>query len=80
MKNFKWVEYLSEFDECFIKSYNGKSKEGYFLEVDIKCPENLPNVKNDLPFLVEAMKSEKFEKIVANLHNKNKYVIHMYMI
>ena len=80
MKNFKGVEVLSEFDECFIKSYNEKSKEGYFLKVDIKCPENLPNVQNDLPFLVEAMKSEKFEKNGANLHNKNKYVIHMYVI
>ena len=36
---FKWVEDLSEFDECFIKCYNEKSEEGYFLEVDIQYPE-----------------------------------------
>ena len=32
---------------------------------------------NDLPFLPERMKLEKVEKIVANLHNKAEYVIHM---
>ena len=31
---FKWFEDLFEFDEGFIKSYNEKSKEGYFLEVN----------------------------------------------
>ena len=32
---------------------------------------------NDLLFLPERMKLEKVEKIVANLHNKAEYVIHM---
>ena len=32
---FRWVEDISEFDESFIKSYNEKSKEGYFLELDV---------------------------------------------
>ena len=32
---FEQVENLSEFDEGFVKSYNEKSKEGYFLEIDI---------------------------------------------
>ena len=31
VKNFKWVEDISEFDKSFIKSYNEESNEGYFL-------------------------------------------------
>ena len=37
---FKWVEDLSWFDEGFIKSYNIKSTEICFLEVDIQYAEN----------------------------------------
>ena len=59
VNGFKWFEDLSEFDKGLIKSYNEKSKEGYFPEVDIRYPENLRNVQNDLPFLPEKMKMEK---------------------
>ena len=55
----------SQFNEDFMKSYNEES-EIYFLEVDIKYPEELHVLHNDLPFLSERMK--KREKLVANLH------------
>ena len=32
---------------------------------------------NDLPFLSERMKIKKVEKLVANLHDKKEYVIHI---
>ena len=32
---FEWAEDISEFNECFMKSYNEESDKGYFLEVDI---------------------------------------------
>ena len=35
VNRFKWVEEISEFNENFKKSYNEKSNEGSFLEVDI---------------------------------------------
>ena len=60
-----------EFDKGCIKSYNEKSIEVYFLEVDIQ--ENWYNVQNYLPFLPERMKIEKVEKPVTNLHIKNEY-------
>ena len=44
------------FDEIFIKNYNEKRKEGYFLEVDIQYAENLYNFQNDLLFLPERIK------------------------
>ena len=37
--NFEWIEDPSQFNEDFIKSYNEKSGEGYFLKVDIQYPE-----------------------------------------
>ena len=75
VKKFKWVKYISKFYECFIKPYNEESDEKYFLEVDVL--KNLQNLHNDLPFLPEKMKIEKVEKLVANLHDKTEYVIHI---
>ena len=75
--SFKWVEETSQFNEDLIKSYSERSKEGYFLEVDIQYPENLHNLHNSLPFLPERMKIEKFENLVANLFNKPEYAIHI---
>ena len=53
INGFQWVEYISESDEGFIKCYNEKRGEGYFLEADIQYPENLHNVQDDLTFLPE---------------------------
>ena len=39
--------------------------------------EQLHEHCNDLPFLPERMKMEKVEKLVANLHGKSEYVIHI---
>ena len=66
-----------QFNEDFIKSYNKESDEGYFLEVDVHYLEKLHELHNDLPFLPERMKIEKVEKLVANLHDKTEYVIHI---
>ena len=33
VNDFKWVEYISNFDERFIKSYSKESDEGYFLKL-----------------------------------------------
>ena len=32
-------EDISKFDESFIKSYDGKSDKGHFLEIDVQYPE-----------------------------------------
>ena len=67
----KWVKHLSQFDEDSIKSYNEKSKEGYFLKVDTQYPQKLHELYKDLPFLPERMKIEKVEKLLSNLHDKS---------
>ena len=75
--NFEWIKDTSQFDEGFIKNYNQESDEGYFLEVDAQYLEELHKIRNDLPFLPETIKTEKVEKLVANLHDKTEYVIHI---
>ena len=45
VNGFKWVKNLSKYNEIFIKDYNENSDIGYFLEVDIDCPEKLFNLK-----------------------------------
>ena len=67
----------SQFNEDFIKNYNEKSDGGYSLEVDVQYLEKLHELYNDLLFLPERMKIEKVEKLVANLHDKTEYVIHI---
>ena len=56
VNGFKQVEILSRFNERFIKNYNENSDIGYFLEVDIECPEKLLNLDKYLPFLPERKK------------------------
>ena len=74
---FQWVENTSQFSKDFIENYNEDSDEGDFLEIDVQYPEKLLDLYNDLPFLLERMKIEKVEKLVANLHDKEEYVIHI---
>ena len=68
VNRFKWVEDLSEFNEYFIKSYNEKRSEAYFVEVDIQYTEKL----HDLPFLSEIKNVDKVRKLAAKLRDKNK--------
>ena len=50
---------------------------GYLLEVDVEYPEELHNHHNDLPFLYEKSKVNGVEKLVPNIYDKEKYVIHV---
>ena len=49
----------------------------YLLEVDVKYPEELHDLHNDLPFMCERMKINGVEKLVPNLKDKKNYVIHI---
>ena len=75
--NFKWIKDTSQFNEGFIKNYNKENDGGYFLEVNVQYLEKLHQLHNDLPLLPERIKIEKVEKLVANLHDKTEYVIHV---
>ena len=44
VSNFEWTGDTSQFSENFIKNYNEKRDERYFLEVDSQYPENLHKI------------------------------------
>ena len=64
-------------NEEFIKNYNENDKKGYILEVDVKYPKKLHDLHSDLPFLPERMEINKCKKLVCNLYDKKKYVVHI---
>ena len=70
VNNFEWIKDTCQLNENFIKSNNKESNEGYCLKVDVQQFEKIHETHNDLPFLPERMKIEKFEKFEANLHDK----------
>ena len=77
VNNFKWIEDTSKINEKFIKNYYENSGKRYILEVDVKYPEELPDLHSDLPVLPKKMKIDKCNKLVCDLHNKKKYVVHI---
>ena len=77
VNGFKWVKNTSKIDEKFIKSYDEDSDKGYNSEVDVKYPRRLRNLHINLPFLPKRMKIDKCKKLVCNLRNKKKYVVHI---
>ena len=72
---FKWVKKWSKFNEVFIRKYDKDSNTRYFLEVDVEYPKTLFNSHKDLPFLSERKKSEKVEKLICSIEDKEKYVV-----
>ena len=50
VNNFEWIKDTPQFNEDFIKNYNGKSDEGHFLEVDVQYLEKLHEHHNDFHF------------------------------
>ena len=76
VNGFKWTD-NNKINEEFIKNYNENNKKGYIFEVDIKYPKKLHDLHSDLPFLPERMEINKCKKVVCNLYNKKKYVVHI---
>ena len=64
-------------NEEFIKNYDENNDKGYILEVYVKYPKKLHDLHCDLPFLPKRMKIDKCKKLVCNLRNKKKYVVHI---
>ena len=76
VKEFKWTD-NNIINEEFIRNYNENDKKGYILEVDVKYPKKLHDLHSDLPFLPERMEINKCKKLVCNLYDKKKYVVHI---
>ena len=78
INEFRWVNDISRINEKFVKSHDKKnSDKGYILEVDVDYPSKLHKLHNEMSFLPERMKTDKTQKLVCNLHDKKKYVVHV---
>ena len=78
INGLKWVNDISGINKKFVKSYDNKnSDKGYILEVDVDYPSKLHKLHSDMPFLPEKMKVDKTQKLVCNLLDKKKYVVHI---
>ena len=91
--DFKWLKNVDEFD---VMSISEKNPIGYFLDVDLKYPDELHELHNDYPIAPEKIAvssdmlsnyckkiADKYEikvgdvkKLIPNLGNKTKYVLH----
>ena len=74
---FKWLtsgEMEKLFDNRVVQVWE---KTPCILEVDLEYPENLHDLHNDYPFCPERVECKNgVEKLIPNLRNKTKYVIH----
>ena len=59
------------------KHYNEESEKINLIENDVQYLEKLHELQNHFPFLQEKVKIEKVEKIVAELHDKTGWDIHI---
>ena len=50
VNNFEWIKDTSQFNGDFIKDYDEKSDEGYFLEVEVQYLEKFQEIHNQLLF------------------------------
>ena len=79
VNGFRWLDSdeINEINKEFIKNYNENDNKGYIIEVDVRYPKRLHELHSDLPFLPERIKIDKCNKLVYNLFNKKKYVVHI---
>ena len=70
---FRWVDIKPD----KISKLAKRKSKGYLLEVDVCYPKELHNSHNDLPFMCERMKINGVEKLIPNLYDKKRYVIHI---
>ena len=66
--SFEWMT-----DEELQNWSNGK---GCILEVDLEYPKELHDDHNEYPLAPERLKVNKVDKLIPNLRNKEKYVVH----
>ncbi|KAK4885978.1 hypothetical protein RN001_002249 [Aquatica leii] len=80
IKNFEWLS-VEDVESFSLNKNYVNSEIGYILEVDLEYPQVLHDLHNDLPFCVESIippnSKTKIKKLIPNLRNKEKYVIHI---
>lgn len=76
---FEWLS-DQEIETLDISTITSDSEDGYVFEVDLTYPNDLHDLHNDLPFcpenIVPPNGKSKLPKLIPNLQNKTKYIIH----
>ena len=73
--NFRWLS-TTEVNRFDIFRIENDYKKGYVIEVDLEYPEELHDLHNDLPLAPESLEVNKVPKLIPNLRDKKKYVVH----
>jgi hypothetical protein len=68
---FKWKS-----DSIDVMEVSDDTRKGYILEVDLEYPSELHDLYKDYPLASETMVLGGIGKLVLNLQEKTKYVIH----
>ena len=59
-----------------IKTHKNCNEE-YFFEFYVQYPQTLHELRNDLPFLPDRIKTEKVGDLFTNLYDKTESIIHI---
>ena len=74
---FRWLKCDAWDPTKLVDMLSRENQYGYLLEVDVKYPKDLHDLHNDIPFMCSKMKVGGVEKLIPNLYDKEKYVIHI---
>lgn len=76
---FRWLT-EREILDLNVMAVDDDGPHGYVFEVDVHYPQELHDIHSDLPFLVENIvpptKKAKLPKLIPNLNDKKKYIVH----
>jgi len=71
VRGFKWMTDLKNWRE-----FSDQEGRGCILEVDLEYPKKLHDLHNEYPLAPERIEIKKIEKLIPNLNEKKKYVLH----
>ena len=74
---FRWINYGNWDPKSLVEMFANEKNYGYLLEVDVSYPKELHDLHNDIPFMCTKMKVNGVEKLIPNLYDKQKYIVHI---
>ena len=74
---FRWINCDNWDPKRLVDMFSAEKNHGYLLEVDVSYPKELHDLQNDIPFMCNKMKVNGVEKLIPNLYDKRKYIVHI---
>ena len=75
--DFQWVKDADSITSDMINQLSKDEQHGYLLEVDVDYPKIFMICIMSYHFYLKKMRINKVEKLVPNLYDKKKYVVHI---